>query len=293
ATDAPANKTVDALNTPSATAEKPLQAVVDTPMQDKPPSHLHTAHAGDSTAGKLKIGKLPPVRWHAVVGLGVGLVGERNALLGNIAGTEKAFESLGNIGNTIGGTGNQFATGAAAENRAGVAMLVGVRRTQALGTRWQWQASAAYGLVQTRQAVGQRRDSGLSVGMARANYFYTPGNATYTASQHSVVLSSGMAFRLLGRRNTLWMEAHPFVGVQVFSNLLIPYQTRGSLIPGKSQYNTLSGGLLWGLNWQTQAGWQLGINHRASFTAAYKPLNGQRQYWQALMLSCYLPLLKH
>jgi len=269
----------DTATTPTSATLPPLQLPTDS--LNKPTA---AAAATPKTATGGKNGK-PKVLWHAVTGLGLANVTDGGGLLNFAKSSEQRVAS--NFNNGTGGVAIPLKS-----NAPGVGVVAGVQRTQIIGRRWQWVSTLHYAFAQTRQHIGNRVDSTLVSGGFSSPYFYAGGNTTYTATQHALTLGSGVAFKLLGKQNALWLEAQPYIGLNLFSNLLMPDAANQRLLPAKGRYPVANAGLGWGLKWQANSKWQMAIVNRNDWVAAFEPLNRTKQYWRSWTLQWHLPLNK-
>jgi hypothetical protein len=293
---------------PTASAAKPLPKIgntatlpelcsADTPTTTisatVPPMKLPTdslnkptaaAAATPKTATGGKNGK-PKVLWHAVTGLGLANVTDGGGLLNFAKASEQRVAS--NFNNGTGGVAIPLKS-----NAPGGGVVAGVQRTQIIGRRWQWVSILHYAFAQSKQQIGNRIDSTLVSGGFSSPYFYAGGNTTYTATQHALKLGSGMAFKLLGKQNALWLEAEPYIGLNLFGNLLMPDAANQRLLPAKARYPVANAGLGWGLKWQANSKWQMALVNRNDWVAAFEPLNGSKQYWRSWTLQWHLTLNK-
>jgi hypothetical protein len=242
------------------------------------------AAATPKTATGGKNGK-PKVLWHAVTGLGLANVTDGGGLLNFAKSSEQRVAS--NFNNGTGGVAIPLKS-----NAPGGGVVAGVQRTQIIGRRWQWVSILHYAFAQSKQQIGNRIDSTLVSGGFSSPYFYAGGNTTYTATQHALKLGSGMAFKLLGKQNALWLEAEPYIGLNLFGNLLMPDAANQRLLPAKARYPVANAGLGWGLKWQANSKWQMALVNRNDWVAAFEPLNGSKQYWRSWTLQWHLPLNK-
>jgi hypothetical protein len=96
----------------------------------------------------------------------------------------------------------------------------------------------------------------------------------------------------LGKQNTLWLEAQPYLGLNLFSNLLMPDAANQRLIPAEGRYTVANAGMAWGIKWQAKSRWQMALLRRNDWVAAFEPLNGTKQYWRGWTLQWHLPLNK-
>lgn len=178
-------------------------------------------------------------------------------------------------------------------NQAGASINIAIQRLQWIGKRVQWQAGVTAQYQSIRQTSGGK-DSIASNG-AFVNYSlnrsYNTGNSEkHTGSNVRLFLSNDIAFSLLKHQRNWLLSGGIYTGFNLYNNYLIPDYTNNIYVTSSDLYKKWFIGFDIGMEYNFKKGIGIGLTMQRDLTQSYKPLGGDKKYWQSLLFKINIPL---
>ena len=214
--------------------------------------------------------------WFVQAGAGKSHMGEFDILPGG----EKAFASdplQGSIG-----TGSAVNTQPKSDE-PGLAFSLALQRRQALGKRWQWQASLGWQHQEIKQYLGSKVDSMIMLDASRNltnSFFYQPGsNSAVKGTNNQLLLSNDFSWQVLKNQPWLRLSGGFYTGFNISNDYYVKTNAQ-RMVKNDGLYTNWIFGFTPGIEFSYKNKLTLGAYSHFDFTRAYEELNSTPQYWR-------------
>jgi hypothetical protein len=218
---------------------------------------------------------LKKATWFVQAGIGKARMGAFDLLPGG----EKAFAS----DPLQSGNGSSFVSSPPKTDEAGLAFSLGLQRRQALGKRWQWQASIGWQHQEVKQYLGNKVDSTIVLDASRYlsnSFFYQPGNnIAVKGTNDRILLSNDFSWQVLKNQPWLRLSGGLYTGFNISNNYYVRTNAQ-RMVKNDGLYSNWIFGFTPGIEFSYKNKLTLGAYSHFDFTRAYEELNSTTQYWR-------------